>query len=96
MRGFMLVALALAAVVPSSCADQLTAVDVSLSDLSSTRCRPRSQRTWGLYAKYGLDVHQTISAGAARAAAASGVVVPDVYVNRDASVAAPIEVGGSS
>ena len=41
-------------------------------------------------------MHQTTSAGAARAAAASGVVVPDAYVNRDAGVAAPIEVGGGS
>jgi len=50
----------------------------------------------GIYAKYGLDVHQTISAGAARAAAGSGVVVPEAYVNRTPGADAPIEVGGGS
>jgi NitT/TauT family transport system substrate-binding protein len=96
MRGFVLAALALAAVAPSSGIDQLTRVDVSLGDVSINKVPQLVAADQGLYAKYGLDVHQTISAGAARAAAASGVVVPDAYVNRDASVAAPIEVGGGS
>lgn len=96
MRGFVLAALALAAVVPSSGIEQLTRVDVSLGDVSINKVPQLVAADQGLYAKYGLDVHQTISAGAARAAAASGVVVPDAYVNRDASVVAPIEVGGGS
>lgn len=96
MREFVLAALALAAVVPSSTVGQPTRVDVSLGDVSINKVPLLVAADQGLYAKYGLDVHQTISAGAARAAAASGVVVPDAYVNRDASVAAPIEVGGGS
>jgi len=96
MRGFVLTALALAAVWPSSGIEQLTRVDVSLGDVSINKVPQLVAADQGLYAKHGLDVHQTISAGAARAAAASGVVVPDAYVNRDASAAAPIEVGGGS
>ena len=96
MRVFVLVALVAAAVAPSLGGVQLTRVDVSLGDVSINKVPQLVAADQGLYAKYGLDVHQTISAGAARAAAASGVVVPDAYVNRDAGVAAPIEVGGGS
>src|SRR6185295_14112484 len=96
MRGFVLAALVLAVVAPSSGIEQLTRVDVSLGDVSINKVPQLVAADQGLYAKYGLDVHQTISAGAARAAAGSGVVVPDAYVNRDASVAAPIDVGGGS
>jgi NitT/TauT family transport system substrate-binding protein len=96
MHRFVLAALALATVVPSSGVEQSTRVDVSLGDVSINKVPQLVAADQGLYAKYGLDVHQTISAGAARAAAGSGVVVPDAYVNRDAGVAAPIEVGGGS
>jgi NitT/TauT family transport system substrate-binding protein len=95
MRGFVLVALGLAALVPSSGVDQ-TRIDVSLGDVSINKVPQLVAADQGIYAKYGLDVHQTISAGAARAAAASGVVVPEAYVNREAGVSAPIEVGGGS
>jgi NitT/TauT family transport system substrate-binding protein len=96
MRGFVLMAMAVAAAVTASGIDPLTRVDVSLGDVSINKVPQLVAADQGLYAKYGLDVHQTISAGAARAAAGSGVVVPDAYVNRDAGVAAPIEVGGGS
>jgi NitT/TauT family transport system substrate-binding protein len=96
MRAFVLAALTSAAVVALSGTNQLTRVDVSLGDVSINKVPQLVAADQGLYAKYGLDVHQTISAGAARAAAASGVVVPDAYVNRDTGVAAPIEVGGGS
>jgi NitT/TauT family transport system substrate-binding protein len=96
MRGFVLAALALAAGLPLAGREQLTRVDVSLGDVSINKVPQLVAADQGLYAKYGLDVHQTISAGAARAAAASGVVVPDAYVNRDAGTPAPIEVGGGS
>ena len=96
MRRFVLAALALAAIVPSSGIAQSTRVEVSLGDVSINKVPQLVAADQGLYAKYGLDVHQTISAGAARAAAASGVVVPDAYVNRNAGVAAPIDVGGGS
>jgi len=96
MRRFVFMLLAWAAVVPSSGIAQSARVDVSLGDVSINKVPQLVAADQGLYAKYGLEVHQTISAGAARAAAASGVVVPEAYVNRDASVAAPIEVGGGS
>src|SRR4051812_48365789 len=96
MRRFVLVALAMLAVVPASGIAQLTRVEVSLGDVSINKVPQLVAADQGLYAKYGLDVHQTISAEAARAAAASGVVVPEAYVRRDASVTAPIEVGGGS
>jgi len=71
MRRFVPVALALAAVVPSSGIAQPTRVEVSLGDVSINKVPQLVAADQGLYAKYGLDVHQTISAGAARAAAAS-------------------------
>src|SRR5467141_2093978 len=96
MREIVLAALAVAIMAPSPVREQLTTVDVSLGDVSINKVPQLVAADQGIYAKYGLEVHQTISAGAARAAAASGVVVPEAYVNRDASVAAPIEVGGGS
>ena len=97
MRMFAIVVLALAAVLPAAGIDQaVTRVDVSLGDVSINKVPQLVAADQGLYAKYGLDVHQTISAGAARAAAASGVVVPDSYVNKDPSLVAPIQVGGGS
>src|SRR6478609_8853021 len=96
MRGFVLVAVGLATVMLSARTSQLTRVEVSLGDVSINKVPQLVAADQGIYTKYGLDVHQTISAGAARAAAGSGVIVPDAYVNRDAGVAAPIEVGGGS
>jgi NitT/TauT family transport system substrate-binding protein len=96
MRRFVFTLLAWAAVVPSSGIAQSTRVDVSLGDVSINKVPQLVAADQGIYAKYGLEVRQTISAGAARAAAASGVVVPEAYVNRDASEAAPIQVGGGS
>ena len=85
MRTFVVLAVALAAVLPAAGINQVvTRVDVSLGDVSINKVPQLVAADQGLYAKYGLDVHQTISAGAARAAAASGVVVPDAYVNREA------------
>jgi NitT/TauT family transport system substrate-binding protein len=95
MRGFVLATLVVAAVAASS-GTELTNVDVSLGDVSITKVPQLVAADQGIYAKYGLDVHQTITPGAARAAASSGVVVPDTYINRDTSTAAPIEVGGGS
>ena len=88
--------MALAALMTSTGVEQLTKVDVSLGDVSINKVPQLVAADQGIYAKYGLDVHQTISASAARTAAASGVVVPDGYVNRDAGARAAIEVGGGS
>jgi ABC-type nitrate/sulfonate/bicarbonate transport system substrate-binding protein len=95
MREFVVAALALAVMVPSQ-GQPLTRVEVSLGDVSINKVPQLVAADQGLYAKYGLEVHQAISAGAARAAAASGVVVPEAYVNRATGAAAPIEVGGGS
>jgi NitT/TauT family transport system substrate-binding protein len=96
MRGFALVPLSVALMVLSQAAPPLTKVDVSLGDVSINKVPQLVAADQGIYAKYGLDVHQTISAGAARTAAASGVVVPGAYVKHDGDGAAPIEVGGGS
>jgi NitT/TauT family transport system substrate-binding protein len=96
MRGFALAALALTVLATSPGTQPLTRVDVSLGDVSINKVPLLVAAEQGIYAKHGLEVHQTISAGAARAAAASGVVVPESYVNREAGAAAPIEVGGGS
>jgi ABC-type nitrate/sulfonate/bicarbonate transport system substrate-binding protein len=96
MRAFAPAALILAALFSPSVAQQPIRVDVSLGDVSINKVPQLVAADEGIYGKYGLDVHQTISAGAARAAAASGVVVPDAYVNREGGGAAPIEVGGGS
>src|SRR5437879_3741136 len=42
--------------------EQLTRVDVSLGDVSINKVPPLVAADQGLSAKYGLDVHQTISA----------------------------------
>lgn len=96
MRGFVVAALALAVVMPSQGGQPLIKVDVSLGDVSINKVPQLVAADQGIYAKYGLDVHQTISAGAARAAAASGVVVPESYVKRETGGEAPIQVGGGS
>ena len=96
MRSFMVTALALAILVPSSRGQQLIKVDVSLGDVSINKVPFLVAADQGLYAKYGLEVHQTISAGAARAAAASGVIVPSGYVSQEGGAPSPIEVGGGS
>jgi len=96
MRGFVLAPLGVAILVLSQTAPTLTRVDVSLGDVSINKVPQLVAADQGIYAKYGLDVHQTISAGAARAAAASGVTVPESYVRREGGSAAPIEVGGGS
>jgi NitT/TauT family transport system substrate-binding protein len=96
MRRIALMVLALGAMVSASAPEPLTKVDVSLGDVSINKVPQLVAAEQGLYAKYGLEVHQTISAGAARAAAASGVVVPEAYVSKDGGGPAPIEVGGGS
>lgn len=96
MRGFVLVPLSVVALLLSQTTPPLTKVDVSLGDVSINKVPQLVAADQGIYAKYGLDVHQTISAGAARVAAASGVVVPDGYVDRGGNGTAPIQVGGGS
>jgi ABC-type nitrate/sulfonate/bicarbonate transport system substrate-binding protein len=96
MRGFVLLPLGVAALLLSQTTPPLAKVDVSLGDVSINKVPQLVAADQGIYAKYGLDVHQTISAGAARVAAASGVVVPDSYVARAGGAAAPIQVGGGS
>src|SRR5262245_44562522 len=96
MRAFVVAVPIAAAAIVSAGGAQLTRVDVSLGDVSIHKVPQLDAADQGLYARYGLDVHQTISAAAARAAAASGVVVPEGYVNKTPGASAPIEVGGGS
>src|SRR5215813_8757346 len=98
MRSFILAGLVMGAVVTASASapDALIKVDMSLGDVSINKVPQLVAADQGLYAKYGLDVHQTISAGAARTAAASGVMVPEGYVSQEGGGRAPIEVGGGS
>jgi len=98
MRTFLLAALMATAVATAVVggAAALTRVEVSLGDVSINKVPQLVAADQGIYAKYGLDVHQTISAGAARAASGSGVVVPKAYVNQTPGIPAAIEVGGGS
>jgi NitT/TauT family transport system substrate-binding protein len=96
MRGCVLALLVLAGLGSWAGRAPLTTVDVSLGDVSINKVPQLVAADQGIYAKYGLEVHQTISAGAARTAAASGVVVPEGYVSQEAGARAPIEVGGGS
>jgi NitT/TauT family transport system substrate-binding protein len=96
MRGVVVVALALGGMLSSYAVEPLTKVDVSLGDVSINKVPQLVAADQGIYTKYGLDVHQTISAGAARTAAASGVMVPEGYVKKEGGERAPIEVGGGS
>jgi NitT/TauT family transport system substrate-binding protein len=96
MRGMIVVALALGGMVAGAGVEPLTKVDVSLGDVSINKVPQLVAADQGIYAKYGLEVYQTISAGAARTAAASGVVVPDGYVKKEGGERAPLEVGGGS
>ena len=81
MRSVVMVAVTLAALMPAARVQQLTRVDVSLGDVSINKVPQLVAADQAIYAKYGLEVHQTITAGAAKAAAASGVMVPDAYIN---------------
>ena len=81
MRSVVMVAVPLAALMPAARVQQLTRVDVSLGDVSIKKVPQLVAADQAIYAKYGLEVHQTITAGAAKAAAASGVMVPDAYIN---------------
>ena len=94
--GVICVALALAGLVAASGVEPVAKVEVSLGDVSINKVPQLVAADQGIYTKYGLEVHQTISAGAARTAAASGVVVPDGYVKKEGGERAPIEVGGGS
>ena len=96
MRGVLGGALALAGLLAAGGVEPITKVEVSLGDVSINKVPQLVAADQGIYAKYGLDVHQTISAGAARTAAASGVVVPAGYVKQEGGERAPIEVGGGS
>jgi len=97
MRTFLLTALIATATATAYLGGaQSTRVEVSLGDVSINKVPQLVAADQGIYAKYGLEVHQTVSAGAARAAAGSGVVVPEAYVNHTPAVSAVIDVGGGS
>ena len=84
----------LAMTAPLRAADKPISVDVALGDVSINKVPFLIAADAGVYAKYGLDVHQFITPGAAAVARNSGVVVPADYVR--AARGAPIEVGGGA
>jgi len=65
----VLVAVGQATVMLSARTSQLTRVEVSLGDASINKVPQLVAADQGIYTTDGLDVHQTISAGAAPAAA---------------------------
>lgn len=84
--------LSMTALAPAHAAG--TPVEVSLGDVSINKVPFLIAADTGIYAKNGLDVHQSISPDAAAAAAKSGVVVPPEYVQSGTSP--PIVVTGGS
>lgn len=82
-------------IAAASAAERLTPLDVALGDVSLNKVSFLIAADRGLYAKYGLDVHQFITPGAAQVAASSGVIVPKEYVKQDIG-SAPISIGGGS
>ena len=78
-------------------AQQPTAIDVSLGDVSLNKVAFLVAEDNGLYKKYGLDIHQFITAQAANRIKRSGVNVPAEFIgSNDRDAKAPISVGGGS
>jgi NitT/TauT family transport system substrate-binding protein len=98
LRLLLSATLALSAIAAPPClyaADDLSAVDVSLGDVSINKVPFLIAADAGIYAKNGLEVHQFITPSAAATAQASGVTVPPEYINANIGEA-PIVVGGGS
>ena len=70
-------------------------LDVALGDVSLQKVPFLIAAETGLYQKNGLDVRQHITPGAAKAAAANGVVVPAEYVAAEGEKA-PITITGGA
>ncbi|GAA1189776.1 ABC transporter substrate-binding protein [Pseudonocardia alaniniphila] len=77
-------------------AQNLTPVSVSLGDVSLNKVAFLVAADNGIYQKYGLDVHEFITAGAADRIRRSGITVPDDFVDRGNGDDAEISVGGGS
>jgi ABC-type nitrate/sulfonate/bicarbonate transport system substrate-binding protein len=80
---------------PSLAAGAPIHIDVALGDVSLQKVPYIIAADAGIYAKNGLDVHQFITPGAARAVQSLGIAVPQEYVGQDKQYA-PIEVGGGA
>lgn len=85
----------LCATAPAQAAEMLARVDVALGDVSINKVPFLIAADNGIYAKYGLEVHQYITPEAAAAVRASGVDVPKEYVNEDVAEA-PVSIGGGA
>ncbi|GAA3068299.1 hypothetical protein GCM10010464_35690 [Pseudonocardia yunnanensis] len=77
-------------------AQNLTPLSVSLGDVSLNKVAFLVAADNGIYQKYGLDVHEFITAGAADRIRRSGITVPDEFVSRSGGDDAQISVGGGS
>ncbi|HTI87162.1 MAG TPA: ABC transporter substrate-binding protein [Alphaproteobacteria bacterium] len=78
-------------------AQESAAIDVSLGDVSLNKVAFLVAKDNGIYKKYGLDIHQFITAQAANRIKRSGVTVPSEFIGSgDRDAKAPISVGGGS
>ena len=77
-------------------AQNLTPVSVSLGDVSLNKVAFLVAADNGIYQKYGLNVHQFITASAADRIQRSGIAVPDDFVGKSNGDDAQISVGGGS
>ena len=74
-----------------------TAIEVSLGDVSLNKVAFLVAADNGLYAKYGLAVHQFITQQAASRVRRSGIEVPAEFIGTSQQAAnAPIDIGGGS
>ena len=98
MKTIMRLAVAIATLavsLPSMAQD--TAIDVALGDVSLNKVAFLVAGDNGLYEKYGLNIHQFITQGAADRISRSGInVSPEFIGSSDQSRNAPISIGGGS
>ena len=92
------IGLAFALVASSAARAQGTSpIDVSLGDVSLNKVAFLVAEDRGIYKKYGLDIHQFITASAASRIKRSGVTVPPEFIgSNDRDAKAPISIGGGS
>lgn len=78
-------------------AQENTPIDVSLGDVSLNKVAFLVAEDSGIYKKYGLTIHQFITASAASRIKRSGVTVPAEFIgSNDRDAKAPISIGGGS
>jgi NitT/TauT family transport system substrate-binding protein len=83
--------------LPARAQESAAAIDVSLGDVSLNKVAFLVAEDNGIYKKYGLNIHQFITAQAANRIRRSGVNVPAEFIgSSDRDAKAPISIGGGS